>query len=227
MSYDFDGVTNVISLSEVTNLDVRDLYSRWKDWVLMGDNSKYFRAFDDVVGGNPIDLREGIYVTSYFFLINGWKIRPQEKNHKLRVYNGVLLSDSGDPFISTLGNYNVLIQYSQPIKSETISTGGGSGGLTMEEHDKLMSLPTITSIKSSIRNEVIEILRSDPSIELSSIPNTSAPLDKQIQFLFQYFRNKRTVTNTSETMFKENAVTPLGTSTLTDDGTTFTKNEMA
>lgn len=227
MSYNFNGVTNVISLSAVTNLDIRDLYSRWKEWVLIDDNSKYLPAFDEVVGGNLIDSREGIYITSYFFLKNGWKIKPQEANHKLRVYNGVLLSDSGDPFIPTLGNYNVLIQYSQPIKSETISTGGGGGGLTTEEHLKLMSLPVITTIESSIRNEVIEILRTDPSVELSSIPSTSSPLDKQIQFLFQYFRNKRTVTDNKETIFKEDAVTPLGTSILSDDGTTFVKNEMA
>jgi hypothetical protein len=141
MSYSFDGVTKVISLSGVTNLDVRDLYSRWKDWIQTSDNSKYLRAFDEVVGGNPIDLAEGIYVTSYFFLTNGWKIRPQESNHKLRVYNGVLLSDSGDPFVSTLGNYNVLVQYSQPIKSETISTGGGTGPTVQQIVDGVLNEP--------------------------------------------------------------------------------------
>jgi hypothetical protein len=78
-----------------------------------------------------------------------------------------------------------------------------------------------------IRSEINEIIRTDPSVELAAIPNDTAPLADQIQFLFQYFRNKKTVTNTKETIFKENAVTELGSSILDDDGTTFTKNEMA
>ena len=77
-----------------------------------------------------------------------------------------------------------------------------------------------------IRSEIEKIIKSDPSIELAIIPNDTAPLSDQIQFLFQYFRNKRVVTDTLETMFKENASTELGTSVLSDDGTTFVKNEM-
>ncbi len=77
-----------------------------------------------------------------------------------------------------------------------------------------------------IRSEIEKIIKSDASIELASIPNDTAPLSDQIQFLFQYFRNKRTVTNIKETIFKEDANTELGTSVLSDDGTTFVKNEM-
>lgn len=77
-----------------------------------------------------------------------------------------------------------------------------------------------------IRSEIENIIRLDASVELSAIPNDTAPLSDQIQFLFQYFRNKRVVTDTLETMFKENASTELGTSVLSDDGTTFVKNEM-
>jgi hypothetical protein len=78
-----------------------------------------------------------------------------------------------------------------------------------------------------IRSEINEIIRTDSSVELSAIPNDTAPLSDQIQFLFQYFRNKRITTNDLETMFKEDANTELGTSVLSDDGTTFIKNEMA
>jgi hypothetical protein len=140
MGYSFGGTTKVISLtSGTTILDVRDLYSRWKDWSQTA-GSGYLQAMS-VVGGDPVDASQGIYVTSYFFLENGWKIKPQEANHKLTVLNGVLVDAAGGgPFISTIGTYNVLVQYSQPVKSETVSISGSSG-------------PTPAQIATAVRDE--------------------------------------------------------------------------
>jgi hypothetical protein len=125
VGYSFNGTTKIISLTAGTTvLDVRDMYSRWKDWVA-SDGARFLYAFE-VVGGDPIDVSAGVYVTGYFFLANGWRVRPQEANHRLQVVNGVLLTKEGaDPFLSVLGNYNVLVLYSQPIRTETVSTGGG------------------------------------------------------------------------------------------------------
>lgn len=63
--------------------------------------------------------------------------------------------------------------------------------------------------------------------ELASIPTTISSLRQMTQYLFEYFRNKKTVTTTTETVFKEDASTPLGTAGISDDGSTFTKNEMS
>jgi hypothetical protein len=71
------------------------------------------------------------------------------------------------------------------------------------------------------------ILDDAPSAELSSVPSTTGTLRQMIQFLFQYFRNKKTVTSTVETLYKEDASTSLGTATVSDDGATFTKGEMS
>ena len=145
MGYIFNGATKVITLTPGTTvLDVRDMYSRWKDWVI-SDGAKFFPVFT-VVGGDPIDVDKGVYVTSYFFLIHGWRIKPQEANHKLNVVNGVLLTIEGaDPFIQTSGSYNVLVLYSQPVRSETVSTGGTDplsgyieSGVTMRQALRLM-----------------------------------------------------------------------------------------
>lgn len=61
--------------------------------------------------------------------------------------------------------------------------------------------------------------------ELSVVPSTTGTLRRKIDFLFQYFRNKRTMTSSVETLYKEDASTSLGTSTVSDNGTTFTKGE--
>ena len=222
----FSGVEKIIYLHpDVTTIDVKeDIYSAWKEWVLLRDNSRFLEAIR-VVGGDPITNIVSLGAT--YFLINGWKIRPAEGSYSLAV-NGNLYSDDGlDPFINTLGDYNVRISMNRSNLIDTVSTGGGSGGLTVAENAKLMSLPSAATIATAVSAEIYDIIRTDPSIELSSIPNTTAPLATQIQFIFQYFRNKRTVTNTTERMYKENASTVLGSSALNDDGTTFTKSEMA
>lgn len=129
MIYTFNGTTKIITLGAGTILDVKDMYSRWKDWILDG-NSQFLIAFS-VVGGDPIDVANGIYVTGYYFLENGWRVKPDETNYSLQVTNGVLLvQGGGSPFIQTTGSYNVLVQYSQPVRTETvqINTGGGGGG---------------------------------------------------------------------------------------------------
>lgn len=127
MAISFDGPTKVITLSSGTvTLDVADLYSRYKDWVLAG-NAQYLQAFN-TVGGETINVSEGTKVPLYAFLINGWKIKPQEANHTLNVTNGILLVDGGgDPFNNTTGSFVVRINYQQPVQAITVATGGGGG----------------------------------------------------------------------------------------------------
>lgn len=128
MSITFDGATKIATLSTgTTTLSVHDLYSRWKDWVLLSDNSKWAAMFA-TTGGDTIDSGAGTSVPLYAFLINGWKIKPQEADHTLDVVDGVLLVDGGgDPFTNTTGDYTVRIKYSQPVQAIAFSTSGGGG----------------------------------------------------------------------------------------------------
>ena len=128
MAISFDAATQRINLSAGTvALNVRDLYSKRKEWVQVADNAKYFPAFS-VTGGDTIDAGAGTSVPCYAFLLNGWRIKPQEANHTLAVTGGVLLvSGGGDPFVDTTGSFVVRVNYSQPVQAITVSTGGGSG----------------------------------------------------------------------------------------------------
>lgn len=128
MAYTFDGPNKRIIISAQTSMGVRDVYSRWAEWFATGDNAKYLPAFD-IVGGQEIDASAGTSVPIYAYLTNGWRVRPQESSHTLNVFDGVLLVDGGgDPFVNTLGNYVVRINYQQPVQAITVATGGGSGG---------------------------------------------------------------------------------------------------
>lgn len=78
------------------------------------------------VGGNTIDIVAGTSIPIYIYLVNGWKIRPKEADHTLVVTNGILLtSDSSDPFIDTVGDFVVRVNYQQPVQALGVATGGG------------------------------------------------------------------------------------------------------
>lgn len=128
MTISFNGATRTITLGAGrTVLGVRELWSRWVDWWLTGDNSKYLLAFSQI-GGNDIDQAAGTRIPVYLYLLNGWRIRPQEANHTLNVIDGVLLVDGGgDPFLQTLGSYVVRVNYQQPVQAISFTIGDGGG----------------------------------------------------------------------------------------------------
>jgi len=104
----FDGPNKLIIInSGITELDVSaDLYSDWKEWASEGSNLKFLGAMR-VVGGDPLVGSQ--VLGSTFFLTNGWRIRPQEANHRLLI-KGNLYTEEGDtPVIPTLGSYNVVV----------------------------------------------------------------------------------------------------------------------
>ena len=153
MAYTFDGPNQQIVLSSgTTSFSVRDLWSRWVDWWLTDDNSKY-GLWMITVGGDDIDMSAGTKIPIYLFLDVSVKIKPQEANHTLAVTDGILLvSGGGDPFMDTTGSYVVRINYQQPVQAISFSSEGGSGGLTTDEHDWLEA-----AYKNSkaIKNEVV------------------------------------------------------------------------
>jgi hypothetical protein len=139
MAFTFNGNTKIITLTSGTvSVSVRDLWSRWNDWLLTSDNSKYAIAMAQV-GGNDIDATAGTSIPIYVFLQNGWQLRPQETSHTLNVNDGVLLVDGGgDPFLNTLGSFAVRINYSQPVQAITVNTAGSSGATADDVWDELM-----------------------------------------------------------------------------------------
>lgn len=131
MGYVFDGINKKITLTSGTvEFDVRDLYSRWVDWWLTGDNSKYLIAFS-TTGGEDINVTDGTSIPIYSFLKNGWRIKPQEADHNLIVKGGILLvAGGGEPFLDTDSPFLVQINYQQPVQVITIDTSGGAANPT-------------------------------------------------------------------------------------------------
>lgn len=154
----FDGVNKLIIVNNGINyLNTIDIYSWWKEWFQLEDNSKFLQAFR-TVGGDPIGSNQ--VVSPYFFLLNGWKIKPYEDDHLLTVNGNLFLDGGGNPFIPTIGNYNVLInlQTSSNSTVNTISTGSGLSqqqSLYLEELYKIHGLLAGSPLTVSPNNRTV------------------------------------------------------------------------
>lgn len=140
MAISFDGPNKRIILSTGTTvLSVTDLWSRWVDWLAIGDNSKYAEAMRQV--GGDIDA-----IPIYLFLLNGWRIVPQAANHTLVVTNGVLyVEGGGDPFVDPDGTWSIRISYQTPGIAIGYATGGNNFGVT-EVRDAVWAHPFVAKL---------------------------------------------------------------------------------
>lgn len=121
---------NKLIILDSGEYSVPQVYSSWKDQMLLTTNAQYEFAFAQV-GGNPTGGANSIPL--YTFLSNGWKIRPVEANGTTNVIAGILLTDNdSDPFVDTLGAFTVRINYRQPVQAIAVSTGGGGGATAPE-----------------------------------------------------------------------------------------------
>lgn len=114
-----DGATRRIILDSA-NVSAAAIWTAWVDWLPL--NPQWPLAFA-LVGG--IDLGDGAFIPPYFFLRNGWRVRPMESTHVLKITGNLVVEGGGDPVVPTLGAFNVSTQYTVPVAAQGIATGGG------------------------------------------------------------------------------------------------------
>ena len=90
----------------------------------------------------------------------------------------------------------------------------------------LTNIAALNDISTAqVNAEVVDALITDTYAELADIPGATVSLKDKITFLFMLARNKVTQTATTQTLFADNTTTSVGTSTVSDDVTTFTLGE--
>lgn len=98
-----------ISAGAVNELDLTEIYSEWKEWVKASPSNAAIEPAFRQVGGDPISGTEDL--GSVFFLMNGWKIRPAELNHKLTINGDLFTEPAGESaFVPTIGPYTVNVE---------------------------------------------------------------------------------------------------------------------
>jgi hypothetical protein len=148
MAIVFDAAARRIILDS-TSVTASEIFSRWEDWVVLSDNAKYPPAFRHA-GGD--DLGGGLSIPNYMFLINSWRVRPMEANHTLDLVGNLFVDGGGDPVVSTLGDFRVLVKNTVAVQAQGITTSGSTG-------------PTAAEIAAQVRVELAaELAKLDAAI---------------------------------------------------------------
>jgi len=118
----FDGTNKIIQFGITdTAVTAAQIYSRWKDWVATSSNAKFPQAFT-TVGGDP--LGNSVFITPYFFLTNGWKLRPYARDHTLTISDNLLTDDNSSPFSFPPGGFSIEVVRQFALKTETVDGSG-------------------------------------------------------------------------------------------------------
>lgn len=149
MALAFDPATKRIVLDS-TSVSAQAIYSAWVDWVVVADNIKYLPAFR-AVGGD--DLGAGLSIPPYYFLTNGWRVRPMEANQTLTLTGNLFVEGGGDPVVPTIGNFNVLVKNVVPVQAQGISTSGG-GSVDIGALVAAIEASTVLAKEASVRKAV-------------------------------------------------------------------------
>jgi hypothetical protein len=119
MAITFDGASKRIVLDGGLTVSIRDIYSRWVDWLSVSDNSKYLPAFQTIADPPTVPL--------YATLLNGWLVRPLAGSYILTVNDGFLYVDGGgDPFAVVTSGVEPRIRWENPVIAVGYSTSSPS-----------------------------------------------------------------------------------------------------
>lgn len=81
--------------------------------------------------------------------------------------------------------------------------------------------------KADINAEVVDVLNVDTFAELTSVPSSTPTLTQALRWLYTLGRNKITQTATTQLLRNNADAGTIGTSTVSDDGTTFIRGKFS
>ncbi len=146
MAITLNGSTKRIILDSAS-VSAAQIWSAWVDW--HEANQQWPLAFQ-LVGGNA--LGGGLFIPPYFFLMNGWRVRPMEASHNLTITGNLFVDGGGVPVVGTLGTYQVNVNYTVPVQAQGIATSGSTG-------------PTASEIAAAVRADIAaELARIDANV---------------------------------------------------------------
>jgi hypothetical protein len=92
----------------------------------------------------------------------------------------------------------------------------------------LAAIASLNNLSAAqVNAEVLDVLNVDTFAELAAPPAATSTLKDKITWLFMWARNRSTQTATQRKLYADNATSVVGTETVSDDGTTYDKGEVA
>jgi hypothetical protein len=145
MAITIDGATKLITLDSA-EVSAATIWSRWVDW--HPANTEWPLAFQ-LVGG--IALGGGLFIPPYFFLLNGWRVRPMNTDHNLTITGNLFVEGGGVPVVATASVHQVNVNYTVPVQAQGISTSGSTGPTASEIAAAILAAAQITPIHADTK----------------------------------------------------------------------------
>lgn len=120
----FDGINKFITLPGIGDFDAQvNLYSAWKEWVVLGDNSKYLPAFD-TTGGDQVGADQEI--APYFFCRNdlGWRIKMPAANGEIVLAGNLFPRDPSTPLFLATAGFDAFLRLEVSTRAVVITADG-------------------------------------------------------------------------------------------------------
>lgn len=152
--------TNKILALDSASVTARAIYAAWADWMLLTDNSKYLPAFSSA-GGD--DLGGGLLIPAYYFLENGWRVRPMESTHNLTITGNLFVRGGGVPVVNTIGVFQVNVNYTVPVQAQGISTSGATRPTAADIATAILAAAQLTPIFADARRMNGAVVQGDGS----------------------------------------------------------------
>lgn len=127
----------------------------------------------------------------------------------------------GSPTADSINERVKAVDDKLPSKSYLTGSDNSDGDIELDE-----ATGDITStVKASVNAEVVDALATDTYAELALVPAANASLADKIRWLFLLAKNKITQTATTQTVLDDAKTGTVATAAVSDDGTTFTRDE--
>lgn len=132
--------------------------------------------------------------------------------------------------LSTVASYIDTEVAAIKAKTDLIPAGGPAAATdyTAARAAKLDNLDVVLSTRATpaqVNAEVLDVLNVDTFAEPAAAPVATTTLQAMLHWLFSLSRNERRTTATSDALRNDANNATIATSTLSDDGTTFTRGE--
>ena len=135
MAITFNGALKRIYITNTSSIIVKDVYSAWKNWLLLDDNLKFLQAFR-TVGGDPTVSGQSAPV--YYFLTNDWKIVIDGIN-VVFAYN-LYTYDGSNPIVA--------------LNGATASLNNSDVGIVQSNAGEVVTFQTILNALTVINNGI-------------------------------------------------------------------------
>jgi len=214
-----------------------ELYSYWKEWILLGDNAKYPQMFR-TIGGD--DLGGGLEAGDYYFLQNqhtssagspqqgGWRIKPPEEDIIYTLVGNLFAQDPNlDIFSVTFGNFNTSIRLqtsslTQTVITDQMNTIEAKIDIVDENVDEI--IVTTDDIQETVNDTNMIVGSIDSQVSLLDTKLDIITVDVSnillvVDEILKYHKNRTLIDETAFTLtvYDDDQITPIRVYDLKDE----------